>query len=90
MFFNIFKFNIGDTIKVIDNQYGGSFSAYGSNDEPTTYKVLYQTEDAAGEFSTIYIDRNLTGTYSITEKDLNLSFNKYISQKLNMENCCTF
>ena len=73
----IFKFNIGDTIKVIDNQYGGSFSVYGSNDIPTTYKVLYQTEDDAGEFSTIYIDRNLVGTYSITEKDLNLRVVSY-------------
>jgi len=73
----IFKFNIGDTIKVIDNQYGGSFSVYGSNDIPTTYTVLYQTEDAAGKFSTIYVDENLTGTYSITEKDLNLRIASY-------------
>lgn len=73
----IFKFNIGDTIRVIDNQYGGSFSVYGSNDAPSTYKVLYQTEDTSGKFSTIYVDEDLSGTYSITEKDLNLRIVSY-------------
>ena len=77
----VFKFNIGDIIKVTDNQYGGTYSVYGSNDIPSTYTVLYQTEDVNGKYSTIYVDDDLsfngTYSYSITEKDLNLKIVSY-------------
>ncbi len=61
----IFKFNIGDNIYMIDNQYGGTYSVFGSNLQPGVYKVLYQKEDTAvflGETiktTIIYVNYNL-------------------------------
>lgn len=70
----IFKFNIGDDFAIIDNNIGSSFSVYGNNDTPTIYKVLYQVEDPLTNFTTLYVNKNLSalGTYSYTGYDLNL------------------
>jgi hypothetical protein len=61
----IFKFNIGDEITIIDNQVGGVYStAYGSNESPDVYKVLYTVEDSVNKWTDVYVDRTIT--YSIT------------------------
>jgi hypothetical protein len=57
----IFKFNIGDTISIIDNQIDNANSVYGSNLNPTSYRVLYQTEDTINKRTIIYVDVNLNG-----------------------------
>jgi hypothetical protein len=57
----IFKFNIGDTINIIDNQIDNANSVYGSNLNPTFYRVLYQTEDTINKRTIIYVDVNLNG-----------------------------
>lgn len=57
----IFKFNIGDTINIIDNQIGNANSVYGSNLNPGTYRVLYQVEDSINKRTTLYVDRDLNG-----------------------------
>jgi hypothetical protein len=64
----VFKFNIGDEISIIDNNIGNTFSIYGSNDNPYTYKVLYQVEDPITNYTTLYVNRDLSniGTYSLT------------------------
>jgi hypothetical protein len=36
----IFYFNVGDNIHIIDNQVNNSYSVYGSNSNPGSYKVL--------------------------------------------------
>lgn len=70
----IFKFNIGDDFTIIDNNLGSTFSVYGNNDNPTIYKVLYQVEDPINNFTTLYVDKDLSllGTYSYSGYDLNL------------------
>jgi hypothetical protein len=61
----IFKFNIGDEITIIDNQVGGIYAnAYGSNDSPDAYKVLYTIEDTVNKWTDVYVDRTII--YSIT------------------------
>jgi hypothetical protein len=61
----IFKFNIGDEITIIDNQVGSVYStAYGSNDSPDVYKVLYTVEDSVNKWTDVYVNRTIT--YSIT------------------------
>ena len=61
----IFKFNIGDEITIIDNQVGGIYAnAYGSNDSPDVYKVLYTVEDSVNKWTNVYVNRTIT--YSIT------------------------
>jgi hypothetical protein len=57
----IFKFNIGDTISIIDNQIDNANSVYGSNLNPIFYRVLYQTEDTINRRTIIYVDANLNG-----------------------------
>jgi hypothetical protein len=57
----IFKFNIGDTIYIIDNQIDNANSVYGSNLNPGVYKVLYQTEDSTNKRTTLYVNSNLNG-----------------------------
>lgn len=73
----IFKFNIGDEFTIIDNNIGSEFSVYGNNDNPTIYKVLNKTEDPVTNFTTLYIDKDLSilGNYLISDTsgyDLNL------------------
>jgi hypothetical protein len=61
----IFKFNIGDEITIIDNQVGGIYAtAYGSNDSPDVYRVLYTVEDSVNKWTDVYVNRTIT--YSIT------------------------
>jgi hypothetical protein len=57
----IFKFNIGDTVYIIDNEIGNANSVYGSNLAPGKYKVLYQTEDSVNSRTILYVDSNLNG-----------------------------
>jgi len=57
----IFKFNTGDTIYIIDNQIGNANSVYGSNLNPGSYKVLYQTEDTINKRTVLYVASNLNG-----------------------------
>lgn len=63
----IFKFNIGDEISIIDNNTGNTFSMYGSNENPYVYKVMYQVEDPITNYTTLYVNRDLSniGTYSL-------------------------
>jgi hypothetical protein len=58
----IFKFNIGDEFTVIDNQVGGTYSTYGSNTNPTKYKVLYTVEDTINKWTNVYVNYNITDT----------------------------
>ena len=57
----IFKFNIGDNITIIDNQLDNANSVYGSNLNPISYKVLYQTEDTINKRTILYVANNLNG-----------------------------
>ena len=70
----IFKFNIGDDITIIDNNVGGSFSVFGNNDNPATYKVLYTIDDDITKMTTLYLNKDLgsLGTYSVSGYNLNL------------------
>ena len=68
----IFKFNIGDTINIIDNQIDNANSVYGSNLNPGVYRVLYQTEDTTNKRTILYVDSNLNGpaVTSVTDTGL--------------------
>lgn len=56
----IFKFNIGDEIKIIDNQIGNTFSVYGSNLNPQSYTILYTVEDTLNKRTNVYVNRNIS------------------------------
>jgi hypothetical protein len=57
----IFKFNIGDTMTIIDNQIGNTYSYdFGSNDSPKTYTILNTVE---GTFSYLGEVRKKTDVY---------------------------
>ena len=70
----IFKFNIGDTIYMIDNQLDNANSVYGSNLNPGVYKVLYQTEDTINKRTILYVNVNLNGpsVTSVTDTGLRI------------------
>lgn len=57
----IFKYNIGDKLNVIDNQLGNLYSVYGSNNTPTSYTILYTTEDPVNKWTTVYVASVLSG-----------------------------
>jgi hypothetical protein len=66
----IFKFNLGDTISIIDNQLNNSNSVFGSNSEPGRYIILKQDEDVINERTIIYVNRNLASIGSaVTSPD---------------------
>jgi len=60
-----FQFNDGDTFTIIDNNIGGAFSNYGSNNNPIVYKVLNIYLDS-NNFTNVYVDTDLSvgGTYA--------------------------
>ena len=68
----IFKFNIGDVIYIIDNQIDNANSVYGSNLNPGSYKVLYQTEDTTNKRTTLYVATNLNGPAVTSATDTGL------------------
>lgn len=68
----LFKFNIGDTIYVIDNEIGNSNSVYGSNLSIGKYKVLYQIEDDINKRTTVYVDTLLNGPSVLTAQETGL------------------
>jgi hypothetical protein len=55
----IFKFNIGDEVTLIDNEEGGTYSIYGSNDTPINYKVLYTEEDMVNKWTKLYVNQSI-------------------------------
>ena len=52
----IFKFNIGDQFKVIDNQFGTNFSTFGSNSTPKTYVVLDTEELPDIKYTKVFVN----------------------------------
>ena len=56
-----FKFNTGDEISIIDNNFGGTYSQFGSNSSPMTYNVLKsdKIELPQGVFTDVYVDQQL-------------------------------
>jgi hypothetical protein len=52
----IFKFNIGDQFKVIDNQFGTSYSTFGSNVDPKTYIVLDIEELPQTKYTKVFVN----------------------------------
>lgn len=58
----IFKYNIGDSLNIIDNQSNGTYSVYGSNSAPGKYEVLYTTEDSVNKWTTVYVATDLLGS----------------------------
>jgi hypothetical protein len=72
----VYRFNIGDEIWVIDNNYNGPFSKFGSNSEPKKYVVLKTVVDMTNKLSEVYIDIDidLTGLsiYTMNSGDINL------------------
>ena len=67
----IFKFNLGDTITIIDNQANNSNSVFGSNSNPSKYIVLKQDEDSVNERTIIYVNRNLSSIGSAVTAPVN-------------------
>jgi sugar lactone lactonase YvrE len=67
----IFKFNLGDTITIIDNQVNNSNSVFGSNSNPSKYIVLKQDEDSVNERTIIYVNRNLSSIGSAVTPPVN-------------------
>lgn len=51
----IFKFNTGNTITIIDNQFGLSYSVYGSNQQPKTYTILDTEELPEEKWTKVYV-----------------------------------
>jgi sugar lactone lactonase YvrE len=67
----IFKFNLGDTITIIDNQANNSNSVFGSNSNPGKYIVLKQDEDSVNERTIIYVNKNLSAIGSAVTSPVN-------------------
>lgn len=66
-----FDFNVNDEIYIVDNQNFGSFSVYGSTDNPGKYKVLQSIYDVNNDVTKIYPDISLSfGTFSGTMSNL--------------------
>jgi hypothetical protein len=66
-----FDFNVNDEIYIVDNQNFGSFSVYGSTENPGKYKVLQSIYDVNNNTTKIYPDVSLSfGTYSGTMSNL--------------------
>jgi len=68
----IFKFNTGDNIYIIDNQIDNANSVYGSNLNPGSYKVLYQTEDTVNKRTILYVATDLNGPAITSATDTGL------------------
>ena len=75
----IFKFNSGDSFRIIDSGYNGIFSIYGSDDNPIIYKILKQTEDTVNNITTIYVDKDLVGSYSVSQSNMNIKMVSYFN-----------
>jgi len=56
----IFKFNTGDTISIIDNNSGSSYSNIGSNDSPGNYTILNYIDDIESNRTKIYVDKDIS------------------------------
>lgn len=56
----VFKFNIGDSLWIIDNQVGGSNSVFGSNAQPIEYKVIYAEDFASTKTTNVYVNYDLS------------------------------
>jgi hypothetical protein len=67
----IFKFNLGDTITIINNQVNNIYSVFGSNSSPSKYIILKQDEDIVNERTIIYVNRNLSAIGSAVASPVN-------------------
>lgn len=56
----IFRFNIGDKVKVIDNILNNTYSVLGSNDTPVDYTVLFSLENSLLNQTKIYVDKEIS------------------------------
>lgn len=66
-----FDFNINDEIFIVDNENTGTFSVYGSTDNPGRYKVLNSIYDPNTNITKIFPDVSLSfGTFSGTASNL--------------------
>lgn len=52
----IYRFNIGDSIHIVDNQTNGTYSVFGKTEEPIKYKILETTIDEDAERTQILVD----------------------------------
>ena len=59
-----FDFNVNDEIYIVDNQDTGTFSYFGSTQEPKKYKVLYTLYDPNTNTTDIYPDVSLQNVNS--------------------------
>lgn len=73
----VYRFNIGDEIWVIDNNYDGPFSKFGSNSDPKKYLIMKNDVDMDNKLTEVYVDLDidLTGlsTYVMPSGDINVS-----------------
>ena len=68
----IFKFNIGDEFRIIDNNSGVSYSTtFGSNTSPKLYKILSREEDLVNKWTKIYVATSISSSVA-APVDLNL------------------
>lgn len=67
-----YTFNIGDEITLIDNGVYSAYSYYGSNDNPSNYKILYSSNDEVTNSTKIYIDKQITHNLQNSEIPLRL------------------
>ena len=59
-----FDFNVNDEIYIVDNQDTGTFSYFGSTQDPKKYKVLYSLYDSNTDTTDIYPDVSLQNVNS--------------------------
>ena len=71
----IFKFNTGDEFTIIDNQFGQTYSIYGSNDDRKKYIVLDTEELPEEKWTKVYVASTISSTIgapNYTELDTTL------------------
>lgn len=56
----VWRFNIGDQFYVVDDQVGGTYSVFGTTENPTRYRVIYASLDEETNTTKLTVDIDLS------------------------------
>ena len=66
----VWRFNIGDQFYVVDDQLGGTYSVFGTTENPTRYRVIYASIDEESNITKVTVDVDLSDILSVDTGDI--------------------
>lgn len=66
----VWRFNIGDQFYVVDDQLGGTYSVFGTTENPIRYRVIYASIDEESNITKVTVDVDLSDILSVDTGDI--------------------